>query len=124
MTIFSFRGSSLLNAGGRVNRRDWLPPLLRDGGCLSRFCLLVGIGSGSAGAYSRPRGANIRAGTTPVLYSALIQTAKGACVHNSVIGTGYVGLVTGACFVQIDLRVTCMGTDSRRISRLTQSRPR
>jgi UDPglucose 6-dehydrogenase len=34
-------------------------------------------------------------------------------VHISVIGTGYVGLVTGACLVQIDLNVTCMGNGQR-----------
>lgn len=30
-------------------------------------------------------------------------------MHISVIGMGCVGLVTGACFVQIDLNVTCHG---------------
>ena len=38
-------------------------------------------------------------------------------MHISVIGTGYVGLVTGACFAEIDLRVACMGSDDRRIGR-------
>ena len=39
-------------------------------------------------------------------------------MHISVIGTGYVGLVTGACFAEFGVNVTCMDTDARRIARL------
>lgn len=39
-------------------------------------------------------------------------------MHISVIGTGYVGLVTGACFAEFGLNVVCMDTDAGRIGRL------
>ena len=39
-------------------------------------------------------------------------------MHISVIGTGYVGLVTGACFAEFGVNVTCMDSDARRIAKL------
>jgi UDPglucose 6-dehydrogenase len=39
-------------------------------------------------------------------------------MHISIIGTGYVGLVTGSCFAEFGLSVVCMDTDARRIARL------
>jgi UDPglucose 6-dehydrogenase len=39
-------------------------------------------------------------------------------MHISVIGTGYVGLVTGACFAEFGVHVTCMDNDEKRIARL------
>lgn len=39
-------------------------------------------------------------------------------MHISVIGTGYVGLVTGACFSEFGVNVTCMDTDAKRIGKL------
>ncbi len=39
-------------------------------------------------------------------------------MHISVIGTGYVGLVTGACFAEFGHHVTCMDTDGPRIGKL------
>src|SRR6056300_276442 len=41
-------------------------------------------------------------------------------MHICVVGVGYVGLVTGACFAEFDVSVTCVDKDEARIELLKQ----
>lgn len=41
-------------------------------------------------------------------------------MHIAVIGTGYVGLVTGACFAEFGVEVTCVDVDETKINKLNQ----
>lgn len=45
---------------------------------------------------------------------------KGSILKISVIGTGYVGLVTGACFADLGNNVLCLDVDELKIQRLTR----
>src|SRR4030095_15188239 len=43
-------------------------------------------------------------------------------MHIAVIGTGYVGLVTGACFADFGMRVTCVDKDASKIDSINAGR--
>src|SRR2546426_11469747 len=56
-----------------------------------------------------------------MIYSA-DTPAGGGGMNISVIGTGYVGLVTGACFAEFGVQVTCMDKDEQRIGALEKGK--
>ena len=39
----------------------------------------------------------------------------------SIIGSGYVGLVTGACLANVDQHVTCLDIDEKKINKYRQT---
>jgi len=41
-------------------------------------------------------------------------------MHISVVGTGYVGLVTGTCFAEFGVNVTCIDNDEQKIDKLSR----
>jgi UDPglucose 6-dehydrogenase/GDP-mannose 6-dehydrogenase len=41
----------------------------------------------------------------------------------TIVGTGYVGLVTGACLTQLGHQVVCVDTDTRRVERIARGEP-
>jgi UDPglucose 6-dehydrogenase len=48
--------------------------------------------------------------------------ARGEVMKIAVIGTGYVGLVSGACFAQAGYPVTCVDVDRAKVASLTKGR--
>ena len=41
-------------------------------------------------------------------------------MHIAVIGSGYVGLVTGACFAEFGVDVTCVDVDAAKVAQLSR----
>src|SRR3989442_2913004 len=64
----------------------------------------------------RPRTVNSRGRS--VVYSA-DTPAGGGSMNISVIGTGFVGFVKGACFVEVVVYLTCLDKDARLIRHIS-----
>ena len=41
-------------------------------------------------------------------------------MNSAIVGTGYVGLVTGVCFAEFGVNVTCADKDQERIEKLAK----
>ena len=47
--------------------------------------------------------------------SSAINQKSEIFMHLSIIGSGYVGLVTGACFADVGHNVICIDNDARKV---------
>src|SRR3954469_6816059 len=48
------------------------------------------------------------------------ETERGSTMRLTMVGTGYVGLVTGVCFANTGNDVICLDVDARKIEKLRQ----
>ncbi len=53
--------------------------------------------------------------------AAINRTLGNRCMKITMIGTGYVGLVTGACLAEVGNDVLCLDVDARKIDMLQRA---
>jgi UDPglucose 6-dehydrogenase len=77
----------------------------------------------SAGHRQLPRS---REGLSIIIAASLNSSfhhRKGYAMRIAIIGTGYVGVVTGACFSEFGLHAICVDRDARRVQSLSDGKP-
>src|SRR5438874_4459192 len=80
--------------------------------------LSVARSSGVMRASSRARSSTAPSWRNEGLEGAWYPLSRDASVRIAIVGTGYVGLVTGACFADLGHEIACVDVDPEKVDKL------